>query len=133
MNSSLMHELANAAWVPQDDGRFVRPTDASRQLLPEGFPYDASYRGLQVVHFGLAAEHRTAEENRKLKEAGQKESVAQLAGFKDASAMERAKRFADLPQEEQDRFFAEREAAAKSAIPDRDPANPQRRARNVAE
>ena len=47
--------------------------------------------------------------------------------------MERAKRFAALPEEEQERFFAEREAAAKSAIPDRDPANPQRRARNVAE
>ena len=47
--------------------------------------------------------------------------------------MERGKRFAALPEEEQERFFAEREAAAKSAIPDRDPANPQRRARNVAE
>jgi hypothetical protein len=35
--------------------------------------------------------------------------------------------------EEQERFFAERERAAKAAAPDRDLANPQRRAQSVAE
>lgn len=62
-----------------------------------------------------------------------KDSVAKRAGFADADALERAKRFVALPVEEQERFFAERENAAKGAVPDRDLANPQRRAQNVAE
>jgi hypothetical protein len=59
--------------------------------------------------------------------------MAQNAGFADAEALERARRFAALPQEEQERFFAERERAAKAAVPDRDLVNPERRARNVAD
>jgi hypothetical protein len=35
--------------------------------------------------------------------------------------------------EDQERFFADLENAAKAAIPDRDPANPQKRAENVTE
>lgn len=125
-DSILVHELRNAAWVPQGDGKFVRPAEASRGALPEGFPFDSGSKGLKAIQFGSEAERQSAQKR-------EKEDVARIAGFADANAMERAKRFAALPEEEQERFFAEREAAAKSAIPDRDPANPQRRARNVAE
>lgn len=124
--SLLVHELRNAAWVPQGDGRFVRPAEASRGALPEGFPFDSGSRGLKAIQFGSEVECQSAHKR-------EKEDVAKIAGFADASALERAKRFAALPEEEQERFFAEREAAAKSAIPDRDPANPERRARNVTE
>lgn len=61
------------------------------------------------------------------------DGIAKRAGFADAAELERARRFAALPVEEQEKFFVERENAAKAAIPDRDLANPQRRARNVAE
>ncbi|MGZ2466000.1 sacsin N-terminal ATP-binding-like domain-containing protein [Sinorhizobium medicae] len=124
--STLVHNLTNAAWVPQGEEIFVRPSEASRDLLPEGFPYDAGYRGLKAINFGVDAERKSAESR-------QRDSTAKFAGFKDATALERAKRFAELPEEEQERFFAEREIASRSAIPDRDPANPQRRAQNVAE
>lgn len=123
--SLLIHELRNAAWVPQE-GRFARPAEASRGALPEGFPFDSGSKGLKAIQFGSEVERQSAQKR-------EKEDVAKMAGFADASALERAKRFAALPQEEQERFFAERDAAAKSAIPDRDPANPQRRARNVTE
>ena len=125
-DSILVHELRNAAWVPQGDGRFIRPAEASRGALPEGFPFDSGSKGLKAIQFGSEVERLSAQKR-------EKEDVAKIAGFADASALERAKRFAALPEEEQERFFAEREAAAKAAIPDRDPANPQRRARNVAE
>lgn len=125
-DSMLVHELRNAAWVPQGDGRFVRPAEASRGALPEGFPFDSGSKGLKAIQFGSEAERLSAQKR-------EKEDVAKIAGFSDANALERAKRFAALPEEEQERFFAEREAAAKSAVPDRDPANPQKRARNVAE
>lgn len=125
-DSLLIHDLRSAAWVPLSDGRFVRPAEASRGALLEGFPFDLGSKGLKAIQFGSAAEHLSAQKR-------EKEDIAKKAGFSDASALERAKRFAALPEEEQERFFAEREAAAKSAIPDRDPANPQRRARNVTE
>ena len=122
----LVHELRSARWVPQRDGQFVRPSDAMRQLLPEGFPFDAGNAGLKAVQFGAEVGRQAALEE-------QKDSIAKKAGFADASALERAQRFAALPADEQERFFAERERAAKAAIPDRDPVNPERRARNVAD
>lgn len=125
-DSMLVHELRNAAWVPQGDGRFVRPAEASSGALPEGFPFDSGSKGLKAIQFGSEVERLSAQKRAKA-------DVAKIAGFADATALERAKRFAALPEEEQERFFAEREAAAKSASPDREPANPQRRARNVAE
>jgi len=125
-DSSLLHELRAAKWIPQGDGAFVRPVDALRELLPEGFPFDAGYRGLKAIQFGAEAERRSSEER-------QKDSVAKAAGFTDADELDRAKRFAALPKEEQERFFTERENDAKAALPDRALANPQRRLRNVAE
>lgn len=125
-DSHLVHDLRAAKWIPQRDGKFVRPADASAEQLPEGFPFDAGFKGLQVIQFGIEAERLSTQER-------EKDKVAKMMGFSDASALERAKRFADLPEDEQERFFAEREAAAKSAIPDRELANPERRARVVAE
>jgi len=125
-DSRLVHDLRAAKWVPQRGGTFVRPAEASSELLPEGFPFDAGYKGLHAIQFGSEPTRRSAQQR-------EKDSLAKSAGFADANALERAKRFAELPEEEQEKFFAEREAAAKSAIPDRDPSNPQRRARNIAE
>ena len=39
-------------WVPQNNGRFVRPLEASRASLPKGFPVDEGYEWLNAVHFG---------------------------------------------------------------------------------
>src|SRR5207237_1080880 len=38
--SQLACLLRDQAWVPQTDGRFVRPAEATRDLLPSGFPFD---------------------------------------------------------------------------------------------
>jgi hypothetical protein len=125
-DSRLMHELRASKWVPQCDGVFVRPAEASRQLLPEGFPFDAGNVGLKAVQFEADASRQAEQEQ-------SKDNIAKRAGFADSGTLERAKRFAALPQEEQERFFAELERAAKSAVSDRDPINPERRSRNVAE
>lgn len=50
--SQLICILRDAKWVPQKDQPFVRPCEASRELLPEGFPFDAGQRWLKEVHFG---------------------------------------------------------------------------------
>lgn len=124
--SLLVHELASAAWVPQGDGVFVPPAEASRELLPKGFPFDRGYPWLKAVQFGEAAVRRSAQ-------ALQKDAAAKSLGFADAAAAERARRFNELPETEQERILTELEGRNKPALPDRPLANAERRARSVHE
>jgi hypothetical protein len=124
-DSRLIHDLRDANWVPQGAGVFVRPAEASSKLLPEGFPFDPGYAGLKAVKFGQEAAQQ-------VERARQKDGVAKSLGFADADSLERAKRFAALPQAEQEKILTAQDRAAKAALPDRDLANPQRRAQKVA-
>ena len=124
--SRLVHELRAASWVPQGDGIFVRPADASRELLPKGFPFDPGYAWLKAIQFGQTAVRASAQ-------ALQKEAAAQSLGFTDAAAAERARRFNDLPEAEQEQILAALENRNKAAVPDRQLANPDRRAKNIRE
>ena len=125
-DSMLVHELQNAAWIPQGDGAFVRPVDASRELLPKGFPFDPGYAFLKAIQFGESAVRRSAQ-------AQQKDAAAKSLGFTNAAEAERARRFSDLPQAEQEKVLAEYESRNKPALPDRPLANPERRAQHVRE
>ena len=53
--SSLVYDLRNAEWVPQDHGEsldFVRPCDASGNLLPGDFSYNPRRGWISKVEFG---------------------------------------------------------------------------------
>jgi hypothetical protein len=126
VDSSLVHELRAASWVPQKGGQFVRPADALRELLPEGFPFDPGHRWLKAIQFGETATRQSAQ-------ALQQDQAAKRLGFADAAAAERARRFNELPESEQEKILAAYENSGKAAVPDRDLANPKRRAENVRE
>ena len=110
--------------MPQADGRFVRPAEASRDLLPEGFPFDPGWLWLKAIHFGQEVAQKSEEQR-------QKQAIAKEWGFADNESLERAKRFAKLPQEEQERFLADRERTAATELPEHEPGNPERRAQRV--
>ena len=120
-DSSLVHVLRNAAWVPQDNGLFVCPAKASPDLLPAGFSFDSGQRWLKEVRWGEESEQQR-----------QKETFARELGFSDLANLEQAKRFAAFPLEDQERFFTELERK-KVELPDHSPANPERRASRVRE
>ena len=123
-DSQLICLLKNTAWVPQSSGTFVRPSDAARALLPKGFPFDEGYEWLRLVRFG--------EKNWQVVEESQtKDSAAKKMGFPDASSLERAKRFATLPHEEQERVLAEFQRRHSQELPEHEPHDPERRAKNV--
>jgi hypothetical protein len=121
--SQLACILEDRAWVPQTDGRFVRPAEAIRDLLPNGFPFDPGWKWLSAIGFGQQLAERSEEEQ-------QRRLLARQLGFGDDGTLDRARRFAALPAEEQQRILAERET--RFELPDHEPANPTRRAERVA-
>lgn len=123
--SQLVCMLRNAAWIPQTDGRFVRPSEASRSLLPKGFPYDDGYEWLKEICFGH-------EEHKRSQEHTQTEETAKKMGFPDAGSLDRAKRFAAiLSPEDQERVLAEHENKSRFEFPHKEPRNPNRRTEGV--
>jgi hypothetical protein len=123
-NSQLVHHLRKAAWVPQEEGNFVRPAEADRDLLPEGFAFDPGWPWLKAIQFG--------EDEVKRGEARQQRQVlAETLGFADVESMDRAKRFAALPADEQERFLAAVEERRDFELPEHEPSNPERRAERV--
>lgn len=125
-SSRLVHELRAANWIPQGDGVFVCPTEASRELLPKGFAFDPGYAWLKILNFGAAAARISAQ-------AIEKDNAAKTLGFADAAEADRARQFSELPQAEQEKILAEAESRKKAAIPDRPLSNPERRANLVRE
>jgi len=125
-DSQLVHHLRNGAWVPQGDGVFVRPAEADRDLLPDGFLFDPGWPWLKAIQFGEDEVKRT--EARQLKQ-----NLAKSWGFADAESIDRAQRFAALPVEEQERILAEMEHRRHFELPEHEPSNPERRAQRVGE
>lgn len=124
--SSLVHVLRAAAWVPQGENSFVRPAEASRELLPAGFPFDLGQRWLKPVKWGEEIIKRSEQQRGK-------ETSARELGFSDLLSLERARRFAALPLEDQERFLTELERNTDLELPDHSPSNPDRRAARVGE
>lgn len=114
-----------AHWVPQGNGRFVRPADACPELLPEGFPFDPGWPWIKAIKFG----NETA---RKSDEQRQRYVVARELGFPDIDTLERARRFAALPTGEQERILVDWDRRAVAELPQCESANSARRADRVA-
>ena len=123
-DSRLVHQLRNAAWVPQRDGVFVHPAEALRDLLPEGFPFDHGWAWLAAIRFGAETEKR-AEQLR-----GTQEIAAEL-GFPDEVALADGMRFAELAPDTRQRILAEHQSQVD--LPIHEPGNPDRRAESVRE
>lgn len=123
-DSQLVHVLRDNAWVPQGKGIFVRPVEASRSLLPDGFAFDSGDPWLKVVKFGELVRERS-------EQAVRKDIAARSLGFVDAAAAERARRFNELPEQEQIKILGDIENRKRPAIPDLTLASPERRAQKI--
>ena len=123
-DSQLVHQLRSAAWIPQRNNEFVRPFEASRDLLPDGFPFDAGWPWLNAIQFGANTKKR-AEQRQKTRE------IAEELGFCDETALTDGRRFAELAPETRQRILAEHEEPVD--LPTTEPGNKERRARAVRE
>ena len=113
--SSLVLQLEQTQWIPQGEGRFVRPSQASRDLLPDGFAFDSGWQWLKAVKFGAESTNQNEDEG------------------KSEQQRRRSKQFERIPEEEQERFLADYFAEQqKFEPPKHEPSNPSRRAERVA-
>ena len=121
-DSQLVHQLCKAAWVPQRDSEFVRPAEALKDLLPDGFPFDPGWAWLAATRFGMETE-RQSEQLRRAQE------FAAELGFPDEAALADGRRFAELGQNTRQRILAEHEGPVD--LPTHEPGNRDRRAEVV--
>ena len=120
--STLVLTLRELPWIPQGNGQFVRPAEASRDLLPEDFQFAPGWRWLKEIEFGQKIVQQD-EERRRTREDYRK------LGFESDEAVEDAKWFAKLDPNTRRRLRAGQEAAVN--LPDQQPGNPTRRADEV--
>jgi hypothetical protein len=123
--SQLVHHLLAAAWVPQIDVGFVRPNEASRELLPNGFAFDPGWPWLKAIRFGEDVKQKS-EEDRK------KQDAAKELGFTDAESFNDGQWFAALAPEERQWFKQEHERKQSLDLPEHESKNPSRRVERVA-
>ncbi len=123
-DSQLVHQLRNAVWIPQQAGKFVRPAEALRDLLPDGFPFDPGWAWIKAIRFG-------EETAKKVEENLKKAEIAAELGFRDEDALASGKWFAGLPLVIQQRIFAEHENLTD--LPTRELGDPGQRAEKVRE
>ena len=124
-DSQLVHTLRLKSWVPQTNGVFVRPTEATRELLPKGFAFDADWAWLKAIDFGVEAEKQT-------KEYRLKQALAQDLGLGSLEEVEKWKkvRAAGISA---DSLLQQVARSNQMALPEESVPNPERRRRGVLE
>ncbi len=124
--SQLVVLLRNMMWIPQRDCAFVRPADAARDRLPDGFAFDPGWSWLSAIQFGESIAKQSAESRRQ-------REVAMELGFNDDDSLNDAKWFAELDPDERKRFKTQYESKHYTELPENEPTNPDRRVNRVQE
>jgi hypothetical protein len=123
-DSSLVINLRELPWIPQRSGEYVAPPQASRDLLPNGYAFDGGEPWLIAIRFGEEEEKRSEEHT-------EKQTAAVVLGFKDMETVERAKRFAEIPQQEQERILADNQDRQEREPPEHEPRDSKARTEKV--
>ncbi len=151
--STLVHELKENKWVPQESEEksilFVRPQDAVVDKLPKGFPYEKGRKWLESISFGESVwreESERLEAQEQTDEVQQRETIAKDLGF---DSIEEAEEMIELKRSDPDGFKRWQESNKKDRkgrdrkkgghkkekphFPIRQLKNPERRRARVAE
>ncbi len=143
-NSTLVHRLIEKNWVPQvetnGEEKFVKPSEAVEELLPESFLslYRLRAQWLEAVEFGKSRQDREEQQRREKEQATQeyqrKEEAAKRIGF---ASYERSQELARIDNENPgmiDGLIRKQEAEKqRPAFPEKTSNNPDRRQEKVKE
>ena len=141
-NSTLVHRLIEKNWVPQVENgeeKFVKPSEAVEELLPESFLslYRLRAQWLEAVEFGKRRRDHEEQERREKEQATQeyqhKEEAAKSIGF---DSVEQAQELAKVNKEDPEavkEFLQQQAKKQRPTFPERTSNNPDRRQRRVEE
>lgn len=125
--SQLVCALKNEEWVPQTDGQFVKPRYATQSKLPEGFVFDAGYKWLEMVAFGV-------EERKVATESKARATMRAELGFGSEEEVVLALEVLKLPKEELARLLdAANRSVEEFELPEHAPRNVELRRARVGE
>ena len=122
--SQLVYLLQYTAWIPQINNSFVRPAEAKRDLLPEGFPFDHKWPWIEAIHFGAKIQG-SADSFSEIEE------IATKLGFSDEADLSDARKFVGLKPHIRRKFLEEHSGSA--VLPNHESNNSGRRAESVRE
>ncbi len=136
--SSLVLKLRGGEWVPQqienNIKRFVKPSEATAELLPKGFLYEAGAQWLEAVEFGKRRrdreEQRRIETEQATQEYRRKEENAKSIGF---DSYGDAEFFAKIYKEDPGIIDKLKEKNKKPTFPEKMSSNPERRKKRFKE
>lgn len=131
--STLAHHLINNRWVPQGDGIFVKPVDATVKKLPDDFQIAKGWAWLRAIGFGENDAALEQERQRQLEADKQKQELAKSLGFRDQKSLQNARKFAEHSPEEQERILAEFDKKKSTDLPEHAPKNATLRAERISE
>ena len=117
--------LTNAAWVPLNDGTFVKPAEASVDTLAKGVTIDPGVEWAKLISFGTEAIKRNAAYEQRME-------FAKKLGFGDEQQLQDAQRFSQMSEADRAAFFAHFNAK-NIEMPEHAPSNPERRDARVRE
>lgn len=142
-NSSLIWKLRTNSWVPQEQGiegrlLFVKPSEAVRDLLPSGFPFDNGAKWLEAIQFGKAEQDRKEQERQKKEQATweyqRKSEAAETLEFSSVEEVQEAKQMLELKREDPEGFKKwEESRKPKPTFPEKPSRNPERRQEKLVE
>ncbi|MCY4368115.1 MAG: hypothetical protein OXF41_01570 [bacterium] len=139
--SQLVFTLRKYAWVPQEHEPggviFVKPREARRDRLPQGFAFDSGWAWLKAIEFGeghCEADRKIAQEKLDQEaKASEREAKARDLGFKSLEAAEEALWFAELPKGERNKIREQNTAKRRPQPEFERPRNPDRRRKMAKE
>ena len=140
-NSTLVHRLKEKKWMPQVENggeKFVKPSEAVAELLPEDFSYRPGAQWLAAIEFGKSRRDREEQERREKEQATQeyqrKEEAAKSIGF---ASYERSQELARIDNKNPGMIdeLIRRQQAEKQrpTFPEKMSRNPDRREEKVKE
>lgn len=122
VDSQLIQILQHTKWIPQEGSNtFVTPAEASQDLLPSGFIFDSGWEWVKAIKFGQNND-TTVEQRNKL-------AIAKKIGFENLDSLNEAQEFVEVPKEEREAFWNNRER--KAELPEQESTNTKRRAQRV--
>lgn len=127
-DSQLIYTLKELEWVPLADGRFVKPKAASLSKLQKGFAFDAGYKWLAAVEFGI-------EDKKREIDTAERSARRAALGFSSEEELQDAQAFVRLPKDERERILAQASQSEPDPVelPERPLRNPELRADRVGE